>query len=125
MEGPPVSLNAKEGSPRSRRRYREWMERVRQASRSVLPSGFRLLTGEISSTITCFHTEVPPDVDNIIKPIFDGMKGVVYEDDRQIHRVTSQRYSLPRTIEVTASVAEALEQYDEVIHVVVEWEVEE
>lgn len=59
LEGPPVSLNAKEGSPRSRRRYKDWMERVRVYTRSVLPVGFRATEADVIVRIVCFHTEIP------------------------------------------------------------------
>ena len=34
------------------------------------------------------------DADNIIKPILDSLKGLVYEDDRTIFEVTSRKSPL-------------------------------
>jgi hypothetical protein len=33
-----------------------------------------------------------PDVDNIVKPVLDALKGLVYRDDCQVLRVTSTRW---------------------------------
>jgi Holliday junction resolvase RusA-like endonuclease len=37
---------------------------------------------------------MPGDVDNIVKPILDGMVGVFYLDDRVIERVVVQKFEL-------------------------------
>jgi hypothetical protein len=34
------------------------------------------------------------DIDNLQKPILDGLKGAAYDDDGQIDRITAQRYNL-------------------------------
>lgn len=125
MQGPPVSLNARDGTPRSRKRYRDWVGAVKQAARIVYPAG-SLPTGsnEVSVVITCYHTEEPPDVDNIIKPIFDGMNRVVYADDEQVMRVLSQRINrATETITGNSEVlVDALARFTEVVHIVVQWE---
>jgi crossover junction endodeoxyribonuclease RusA len=36
-------------------------------------------------------TEMEGDIDNIVKPILDGMKAIVYLNDRVIERVTVQK----------------------------------
>ena len=35
-------------------------------------------------TITCLHRNRHFDLDNILKPILDAMKGLIYVDDEQI-----------------------------------------
>jgi Holliday junction resolvase RusA-like endonuclease len=102
------------------------MERVRVAVRSVLPSGFQATEAEVRVHIICFHTEVPPDVDNIIKPIFDGMKGVVFADDSQVRTVTSERRSLDAPQPApTPVIATGLAVFTEMVYVLVQWEMEE
>lgn len=41
--------------------------------------------------ITTFFTHLQRDVDNVVKPILDGLKGVLYVDDAEIVRLISQR----------------------------------
>lgn len=44
-----------------------------------------LLDGELYARITWFHAVEPDmDVDNIVKPIFDALVGMVYDDDHRI-----------------------------------------
>jgi Holliday junction resolvase RusA-like endonuclease len=45
-----------------------------------------VLTGKLKGIIINFHLGDKPslDVDNLSKPIFDVMEGIVYENDRQI-----------------------------------------
>lgn len=128
LEGPPVSLNAKEGTPRSRKRYRDWVNTVAAAAQASWPSDGQLVSSDrILVTVFCYHSAVPPDVDNILKPICDGMKGVVYEDDNQIWKIVSQRISLiteeiPDPNEVLSV---ALGKFTEIVHVIVEWDAED
>ena len=44
--------------------------------------------------ITHFYEGAPADVDNIIKPILDSIKGFVYIDDRLVSDVVSRRRPL-------------------------------
>lgn len=47
-----------------------------------------LLTGRLKGIIINFHLGDKPslDADNLSKPIFDVMEGIVYENDRQIRQ---------------------------------------
>lgn len=54
------------------------------------------------------------DIDNIVKPILDGMTGVVFPDDRVVERVLIQRFETgydwviaPRTEQMFNALAEA------------------
>src|SRR5437764_3404645 len=40
------------------------------------------------------RTKGGPDVDNIVKPIFDALEGVVYKNDLQLAQVLSTRINL-------------------------------
>ena len=48
----------------------------------------------VSVEITHFYEGAPADVDNIIKPILDSIKGFVYIDDRLVSDVVSRRRPL-------------------------------
>jgi crossover junction endodeoxyribonuclease RusA len=76
------------GAPRSaqggsRTRY---VEGIRAAAREVVRTVLR--TGRIDLEVWFVSDSgVRPDVDNVLKPIMDALKGVVYEDDRQVRSV--------------------------------------
>ena len=33
-----------------------------------------------------------PDIDNVIKSVLDGLNGVAYEDDKQVVKLTANKY---------------------------------
>jgi Holliday junction resolvase RusA-like endonuclease len=41
-----------------------------------------------------FYPVVKPDIDNLVKSILDGFKGVIFEDDKQIIVVTARKFYL-------------------------------
>ncbi len=126
VEGPPVSVNAKKNNPR---RYQKWIGTVRAAAQSRWLSGKQpTLSQNVIVTIMNYYTETSPDVDNIIKPILDGLNTVIYLDDRQVSRVCSERFDVSDIASIqnpSALLAEALEQYTELLHIKAMWEVEE
>jgi crossover junction endodeoxyribonuclease RusA len=126
VKGPPVSLNAKKNKPQ---RYQKWIRTVRAAAQSQWPAGKPpTLSLNVIVSIMNYYTEAPPDVDNIIKPILDGLETVAYLNDKQVYRVCSERCDISDVATVqspSALLAEALEQYTELLHVTVTWEVEE
>ena len=128
VEGPPVSLNAKEGSPHSRRRYREWMRKVNASAAAVWPAGDTPTSSDLIVVhVTNYFTVAPPDVDNIIKPICDALIGLVYGDDRQVYKVISEKADLNQQVSISNPsplLAQALAVYDELVHIVVTWETE-
>jgi hypothetical protein len=123
--GPAVSLRAKD---KNAKRYQRWIETVKQTITSQLPSGFTPTRAKVSVVISNYYTADPPDVDNIIKPILDGMNGVVYQDDAQVYRVTSEKYMQDDDLHLvnpSATLAKAIESTDELLFVVVSWQEEE
>lgn len=44
-----------------------------------------------------------PDVDNIVKPILDALRGVVYEDDSQIDQCLATKIDLTKLYSVSAN----------------------
>jgi Holliday junction resolvase RusA-like endonuclease len=78
--GTPISVNA-----RSRSAISQWKQIVATEARAIWPAGEAPLTDGLQIHITCYHDSAPPlDVDNMIKPIQDALKGIVYVDDRQL-----------------------------------------
>lgn len=79
VAGAPRSANA---NPRSRRR---WRQRVAQAARERLQEAGGLTDQDVAVLIIYFYQgEATLDVDNIAKSLLDGLKGVLYRDDRQV-----------------------------------------
>ena len=90
MERVPLSLKA---STKSRKR---WMGEVanaaRERQRETYELGF-LDNRPLAATIYYFPSApMEGDIDNIVKPIMDGLKGVAYLDDKVIERVIVQKF---------------------------------
>jgi crossover junction endodeoxyribonuclease RusA len=86
--GTPVSLQAKR--PESRE---EWKERVKTASRTVLPDFY--FASEDRIAVTLFYLPDEPmegDIDNIIKLVLDAMSHHIYIDDTQVERLVVQKF---------------------------------
>jgi crossover junction endodeoxyribonuclease RusA len=88
VEGTPVSLQTKRSESRI-----EWQERVREASRMVLPEGHWATTGRVAATLFYFpNTAMQGDIDNIVKPVLDALGRHIYLDDAQVERVVVQKF---------------------------------
>lgn len=79
IDGPPISQQA-----RRREKVRQWRDEVRKLAAQYWPAGEQPVAGPIMLTITSFYDSASIDVDNIPKPISDALKGLVYEDDKQV-----------------------------------------
>lgn len=88
VHGTPVSLQAKRPAAKT-----EWKERVKDASRTVLPEGH--FASEERITVTMFYLPEEPmqgDIDNIVKPILDALKQHIFIDDSQVNRLVVQKF---------------------------------
>ncbi len=115
VEGPPVSQQT-----RRRERLIPWRATVRTAAEDLWPTGSAPLDQELSLTIAYFYEGAPTDVDNIVKPILDSIKGLVYRDDVQVTDLVSRRRPLtgPFRIEVISPLlAEALDRGREFLYI--------
>jgi hypothetical protein len=77
--GTPVSAQTK-----ARRRKQQWIDAVRDAARAELVAGFEPWAAAVAVTITHYFTAASMDVDNLPKPILDGIKALVVKDDAQV-----------------------------------------
>jgi Holliday junction resolvase RusA-like endonuclease len=121
LEGPAISLRAKEKNPK---RYQRWIRTVNGAAAGAWPPELQPATGRVEVEITNFYTAAPPDVDNIIKPILDGLRRVVYADDGQVYRVISTKTELAGSVPLrnpSPMLADAIVRWTEVLHVIVNW----
>lgn len=118
IERVPVSLQA---SGRSQRR---WMGEIAQAARerqrATYELGF-LDNRPLAATIYYFPSApMEGDIDNIIKPIMDGLAGVAYLDDRALERVVVQKFEPEGAWEISApsdQLAAALDKSPPVVYV--------
>ena len=118
VKGPPVSQQTRRGE-----RRRAWIANVRQQAQRRWPKDAAPVAVSVMLSISYFYDSVSVDVDNVIKPIQDALKGLVYEDDVQVTDVLSRRRNLSgdfRVNNVSAVLADALGRGDEFLHVVVE-----
>jgi crossover junction endodeoxyribonuclease RusA len=126
VEGPPVSVRAKKTNTR---RYQKWIRTVRECARKEWPVDTRPTNStSVTVTIANYYTLVPPDVDNIIKPIMDALETVVYIRDEQVRKVISEKFdltSLSRVVNPDAVLATGLEKYTGLLHIVVVWNPED
>jgi len=119
VEGPAVPLRA---AKKDAKRYQAWKKKVREEASKLWLSNTPVLQ-DVTVIITNYFSEEPPDVDNIIKPILDGLNGIVYGDDFQVQTVTSRKFVLIDAKEAEPEMlTNALKRFTEVIHIEVYWE---
>jgi len=93
IHGTPVSLQTKKRDSRER-----WKDVVKRAGEAQVAEGDALGGYDhpnLDVALVYFHQgEMPGDLDNIVKPILDGLTGPVWGDDRQIARLVVRRVRL-------------------------------
>ncbi len=100
--GTPLSQGA---SPKGKR---VWKAHVAVAAAAGAVCGYLC---PLSVTVAYFCPKLGVDIDNILKPILDAMKGVLYQDDRQIVHVESIAIEFgeaARIRDTTAAIAQGL-----------------
>lgn len=119
--GVPCSVQTKNKS-----RVENYRRDVRRAAVARWPGNSPPVIVSVSVMLTHFYIEDTMDVDNIIKPVLDQLKGLVYADDKQVVMVTCQKINVLSTEAVitnTSSVlASALRSRSDFLHVLVQWE---
>ena len=88
VAGTPVSHQAKR-----RDSVAQWQERLKAASKTVLPDGHWLTDNPVAVTLFYFPAgEMSGDLDNIVKPILDAFTKHIYIDDSQVQRLVVQKF---------------------------------
>jgi hypothetical protein len=96
--GAPRSANA---NPRSRRR---WRERVARAARERIREEDAPTAQDVAVLIIYFYQgETTLDVDNIAKSLLDGLKGVLFRDDRQVSELVVRKSRLSAGLSLTGA----------------------
>jgi hypothetical protein len=95
VPGVPVSTQT-----RNRQRLQAWKGQVRSAATGCVQPGEEPVTRRVIVTIVYYFTGASLDTDNMIKPIQDALKGVVYVDDGQVTDVRASVRSLDGSFKV-------------------------
>lgn len=114
MAGAPVSNQTRRGQ-----RRRDWVEEVQQAARQEWGTKPPHVQA-VEVAITYFYDDHSPDVDNIPKPILDALKGIVYEDDRQVSDLLCRKRELGGDLLIrnpSAAVLESLGHGEPFLHI--------
>lgn len=86
VPGIPRSVNA------ASRSLTKWKENLVKTGKAVWPDGQPMHQGELTVKIVFYYSgETSLDVDNIIKPVVDSMKGLVFDDDKNVFEVTCRK----------------------------------
>ncbi|MCC5664043.1 RusA family crossover junction endodeoxyribonuclease [Nostoc sp. CHAB 5784] len=120
VDGPPVSQQARKRGKGNR--LQDWKKTVRQEAEKYWSSEQKTATGLVMLQITYFYDSVQIDVDNIVKPIQDAIKGLAYVDDNQVSDLLVRKRNLSgnfRIENMTSTLAEGFARGNEFLHIVV------
>ncbi|HEX8077795.1 MAG TPA: RusA family crossover junction endodeoxyribonuclease [Chthoniobacterales bacterium] len=91
LQGTPVTLQS-----RNAPRREAWKNQVMEATRYRQLETYELgLLDDRAVAVTIYYFPSAPmdgDIDNIVKLILDGMRGIAYLDDRAVERVSVQKF---------------------------------
>ena len=110
---------------RNKSRLDNYRRDVRRIARFRWPGDAAALAVAVSVSLNYYYTVDVLDVDNIIKPVLDELKGLVYRDDIQVVRVVSQKQSvllsgaLPMS---TRTLSDGLRSRSDFLYILVEWD---
>ncbi len=88
-----------------------------------MPPGVDVLDDDVSVTIPYFYDGSSPDVDNIIKPIQDGLIGIVIKDDEQVVDTKSRKRNINGSFKIrgiSPVLLAAFADGDEFLHIKVD-----
>lgn len=123
LTGRPVSNQTKD-----KQRLQKWRAKVRQAAAAAW-SGDRPLPNDVRLRLTHYYETANgredgiPDSDNIVKPIREALRGVIYDHDHQVTDVVSRRRHLNGSFRVkgiSRVLAEGFVKGVEFVHVRIE-----
>ncbi|MEH1842726.1 MAG: RusA family crossover junction endodeoxyribonuclease [Nostoc sp.] len=120
VDGPPVSQQTRTRGKGNR--LQDWKKTVRQEVKKYWSSEQKTATGLVMLQITYFYDSVQIDVDNIVKPIQDAIKGLAYVDDNQVSDLLVRKRNLSgnfRIENMTSTLAEGFARGNEFLHIVV------
>ncbi|MEH2452350.1 RusA family crossover junction endodeoxyribonuclease [Nostoc sp.] len=119
VDGPPVSQQARKrgkGNP-----IQDCKKTVRQEAEKYWSSEQKTATGLVMLQITYFYNSDQMDIDNIVKPIQDAIKGLAYVDDKQVSDLLVRKRNLLGDFRenMTSTLTEGFARGNEFLHIVV------
>lgn len=93
--GAPVSQQA---SAKSKQRYREMVAEAASSTVDTINSNQRV---KIEIDWFSEGSQNKPDIDNIIKPIQDALKSIIYVDDNQVESIIARKHDTLNAIRFT------------------------
>ncbi len=120
VNGRPVSQQARKRGKGNR--LQDWKKTVRQEAEKYWSSEQKTATGLVMLQITYFYDSVQIDIDNIVKPIQDAIKGLAYVDDNQTSDLLVRKRNLSGNLRIenmTSTLAEGFASGNEFLHIVV------
>ncbi|MFN6564334.1 MAG: RusA family crossover junction endodeoxyribonuclease [Nostoc sp. ChiSLP01] len=120
VNGRPVSQQARNRGKGNR--LQDWKKTVRQEAEKYWSSEQKTATGLVMLQITYFYDSVEIDIDNIVKPIQDAIKGLAYVDDNQVSALVVRKRNLSgnfRIENMTPTLAEGFADGNKFLHIVV------
>ena len=83
-----------------KKKISDWKDYVHKQAKKQWPYPSPLTDEAFSLTLVFLYKSDPIDVDNFVKPIQDGLNGVVYPDDRLITDLNSRRRLVTGTFDL-------------------------
>jgi crossover junction endodeoxyribonuclease RusA len=120
VNGPPVSQQARKRGKGNR--LQDWKKTVGEEAEKYWSSEQKTATGLVMLQITYFYDSVQIDIDNIVKPIQDAIKGLAYVDDNQVSDLLVRKRNLSgnfRIENMTSTLTEGFARGNEFLHIVV------
>jgi hypothetical protein len=96
---------------------------VRQEAERSWPSSEQPTAGLVMFRVTYYHELASVDVDNIVKPIQDALKRLVYVDDDQVTDIFVRQRNLGGNLRfenLTTALSDGLSRGREFLHIVIE-----
>lgn len=66
------------------------------AAQTAFNSGLRPVSGDVAVRLDVYRPRKAGDLDNSLKAIFDALKGIAWEDDRQVVEIRARRFEDPK-----------------------------
>lgn len=118
VTGIPLSLQCQNKESLNR-----WKTEVNNAASLKWTQGMPPFKGELTIRITYYFENDSPDVDNIIKPIQDALKGLVYDDDNQIVKTQCEKKDIDGSYKIRRAppiIIEGFLKGDDFLHIIIE-----